>query len=228
MRFYWVYAGVALATLTKGLIAPVFFIGAAVPYLLLTGQWRRWRVLKPFTGTLLFLLIAAPWHILCGIYNPDQGHPVGNHPTLGNVHGFFYFYFINEHVLRFFGLRYPHDYNKLPGSCLLAAPPGLALPLEPLPARRLARRAWKTRHNWLQHLRRDAGQTVDFYLDNAAREDVASYVGRLKFRVRTIWLLEPLLRLDAALLLHLHQSGVLHLPRLAAALHPHRRRGGRH
>ena len=102
--------------LTKGLIAPVFFIGAAVPYLLLTGQWRRWRVLKPVSGLLLFLLIAAPWHILCGIANPDQGHPIGNHPTLGNVHGFFYFYFINEHFLRFFGLRYPHDYNKLPFS----------------------------------------------------------------------------------------------------------------
>ena len=40
-----------------------------------------------------------------------------------------------------------------------------------------------------QHLHRDAGQTVDFYLDNAVREDVASYVARLKFRVRTIWLL---------------------------------------
>ena len=24
--------------------------------------------------------------------------------------------------------------------------------------------AWRTRHSWLQHLRRDAGQTVDFYL----------------------------------------------------------------
>ncbi|MDE3147841.1 MAG: glycosyl transferase, partial [Acidobacteriota bacterium] len=49
--------------------------------------------------------------------------------------------------------------------------------------------AWKTRHNWLQHLHRDAGQTVDFYLDHAAREDVASFVFRLKFRVRTAWLL---------------------------------------
>jgi hypothetical protein len=38
-------------------------------------------------------------------------------------------------------------------------------------------------------LRRDAGQTVDFYLDYAAREDVASYVMRLKFRVRSAWLL---------------------------------------
>jgi 4-amino-4-deoxy-L-arabinose transferase-like glycosyltransferase len=187
-RFYWIYAGVALATLTKGLIAPVFFIGAAVPYLLLTGQWRRWRVLKPFSGTLLFLLIAAPWHILCGLYNPDQGHPFGNHPTMGNVHGFFYFYFINEHVLRFFGQRYPHDYNKMPGSLYWLAHLVWLFPWSLfLPAALFA--AWKTRRNWLQHLQRDAGQTVDFYLDNAVREDVASYVGRLKFRVRTIWLL---------------------------------------
>jgi hypothetical protein len=49
--------------------------------------------------------------------------------------------------------------------------------------------AWKTRHSWLQHLRRDAGQTVDFYLDYAEREDVAVHVARLKFRVRSTWLL---------------------------------------
>ena len=187
-RFYWMYAGVALATLTKGLIAPVFFIGAAVPYLLLTGQWRRWRVLRPFTGTLLFLLIAAPWHILCGIYNPDQGHPFGNHPTFGNVHGFFYFYFINEHFLRFFGQRYPHDYNKMPASMYWLTHLVWLFPWSIfLPATFYA--AWKTRRSWLQHLHRDAGQTVDFYLDNAVRADVASYVARLKFRVRTIWLL---------------------------------------
>jgi hypothetical protein len=41
----------------------------------------------------------------------------------------------------------------------------------------------------MQHLRRDAGQTVDFYLDHAVREDVASYVFRLKFRTRSAWLL---------------------------------------
>ena len=32
-----------------------------------------------------------------------------------NGHGFFWFYFINEHFLRFLGKRYPKDYNKLPG-----------------------------------------------------------------------------------------------------------------
>ncbi|MGB6720464.1 MAG: glycosyl transferase, partial [Terracidiphilus sp.] len=187
-RIYWMWACVALALLTKGLIAPVFFFGAAIPYLLLTGQWRRWRALKPVTGFLLFLAIAAPWHILCGLRNPDQGHPIGNHPTIGNVHGFFYFYFINEHVLRFFNERYPHDYNKLPALWYWVLHLVWIFPWSLfLPAAAMA--AWKTRHKWLQHLRHDAGQTVDFYLDNALREDVASYVLRLKFRVRTIWLL---------------------------------------
>jgi len=188
IRFYGMWAALALATLTKGLIAPVFFIGATVPFLFLTGQWRRWRALKPLSGPLVYLAIAAPWHILCGLANPDQGHAVGNHPTLGNVHGFWYFYFVNEHIDRFLGTRYPHDYNKLPAlwywllHMVWLYPWSLFLPA-------VLTVAWKTRHSWLQHLRRDAGQTVDFYLDHAIREDVASYVLHLKFRVRTAWLL---------------------------------------
>lgn len=187
-RFYLMWAVLALATLTKGLIAPVFFAGAAIPLLLLSGQWRRWLQFRPFSGFLLYLAIAAPWHILAGIANPDQGHPIGNHPTPDNVHGFWYFYFVNEHYLRFLGERYPHDYNKLPFLAywllhlVWLFPWSLFLPA-------LVAVAWKTRHSWLQHLRRDAGQTVDFYLDHAAREDVAGYVQGLKFRVRTVWLL---------------------------------------
>lgn len=187
-RFYCMWAALALATLTKGLIAPVFFFAAAIPLLMLSGQWRRWRDVRPFTGVLLFLAIAAPWHILAGIANPDQGHPIGNHPTLGNVHGFTYFYFLNEHVFRFLGTRYPHDYNRMPFLVYWLAhfvwlfPWSLFLPA-------LIVVAWRTRRGWMQHLRHDAGQTVDFYLDYAAREDVASYVARVKFRVRTTWLL---------------------------------------
>jgi len=187
-RFYVMWAALALATLTKGLVAPVFFVAAAVPFLSLSGLWRRWRELKPLTGVLLFLAIAVPWHVLAGLANPDQGHPVGNHPTLGNVHGFWYFYFLNEHVFRFVGTRFPHDYNRMPVAWYWLAhlvwlfPWSLFLPA-------LVVAAWRTRHQWLAHLRPDAGQTVDFYLDYAAREDVASYVARLKFRVRTAWLL---------------------------------------
>jgi len=188
LRFYGMWAALALATLTKGLIAPVFFFAAAVPLLLVSGQWRRWRTLKPISGVLFFLAIAAPWHILAGLRNPDQGNPIGNHPTLGNVHGFTYFYFLNEHVFRFLGQRFPHDYNKLPFAAywllhlVWLFPWSLFLPA-------LLVTAWRTRRDWLAHVRPDAGQTVDFYLDNAARVDAASYVLRLKFRMRSAWLL---------------------------------------
>ena len=102
---YLMWTALALAVLTKGLVAIVFLFGAAAVYLALTGEARHWRRLKPFSGFLLLLAIAAPWHILAGLRNT------------GGIdgHGFFWFYFINEHVLRFLGQRIPRDYNKLPG-----------------------------------------------------------------------------------------------------------------
>ena len=138
-RIYFTYVLLALAMLAKGLIAPVFFLGGVIPYLLLTGQWRRWREFHLFSGTLLFLAVAAPWHILAGLHNPDQGHPVGNIPSPDNVHGFFYFYFINEHVLRFLGKRYPHDYNKLPGYLFWSLHLVWLFPVEPLLAGNVVR-----------------------------------------------------------------------------------------
>lgn len=105
---YAMWTSLALAVLTKGLVALVFFCGTAIVYLALAGEYRQWRRLKIFSGGLLFLAIAAPWHILAGLRNADG--------TLnGQTHGFFWFYFVNEHFLRFLGKRYPMDYNKLPG-----------------------------------------------------------------------------------------------------------------
>jgi 4-amino-4-deoxy-L-arabinose transferase-like glycosyltransferase len=102
---YLFWIALALAVLTKGLVALVFLAGTAALYLALTGEYRQWRRLRPVTGTLLMLAIAAPWHILAGLRNTGGM----------NGHGFFWFYFINEHVLRFLGQRIPRDYNKLPG-----------------------------------------------------------------------------------------------------------------
>ena len=187
-HFYITYASLALAVLTKGLIAPIFFLGAAIPYLLLTGTWRRWREMNLFSGALLFLAIAAPWHILAGLRNPDHGHPVGNIPSAGNVHGFYYFYFINEHVLRFLGKRYPHDYNKLPAilywtlHLVWLAPWSLFLPVA-------LRRAWQGRSEWLNDLKPYTPQTVDFYIERAHLVDPATQAARLKFRARSNWLL---------------------------------------
>lgn len=103
-KWYAGYVCIALGMLTKGLIALVFPAGTAFFYLLITGEWRRWREFRLVSGFLLFLVIAAPWHILAGLRNTGgQGG-----------HGFFWFYFVNEHFLRFLGKRYPRDYNKLP------------------------------------------------------------------------------------------------------------------
>jgi 4-amino-4-deoxy-L-arabinose transferase-like glycosyltransferase len=103
-RWYAGYACMALGVLTKGLIALAFPAGAAFIYLAITGEWRRWRQFRFASGLVLFLVIAAPWHVLAGLRNTGgQGG-----------HGFFWFYFVNEHFLRFLGKRYPRDFNKLP------------------------------------------------------------------------------------------------------------------
>ena len=105
-RWYAGYAMMALGVLTKGLIALAFPCGAAFFFLLVTGEWRRWREFRLLSGLALFLAIAAPWHILAGLRNPGTAEH----------HGFFWFYFVNEHFLRFLGKRYPRDYNKLPAT----------------------------------------------------------------------------------------------------------------
>jgi 4-amino-4-deoxy-L-arabinose transferase-like glycosyltransferase len=124
-RWYTGYAVLALAVLTKGLVALVFTGGAVFFYLLASGDWRRWREFRLATGLLLLFVIAAPWHILAGLRNTGGT----------NGHGFFWFYFINEHFLRFLGRRLPKDYNKQPflvfwfGHIIWLFPWSLFLPL---------------------------------------------------------------------------------------------------
>ncbi len=135
---YLFAAACALNVLTKGLIGIVFPIAIVLTYLLLTRGPRatipRIRQLHPFTSLLVFLAIAAPWHILIALANPTQGHPGSltfSHghfavplPTNGNVHGWLWFYFINEQLLRYLNLRVPRDYDTVPlylfwGLCLI-------------------------------------------------------------------------------------------------------------
>jgi 4-amino-4-deoxy-L-arabinose transferase-like glycosyltransferase len=183
-RFYIAYASLAIALLAKGLIAPVFFIAAIVPYLLITGDWRRWREFWLFTGLLLFLAIGAPWHILAALRNPDHGNPVGNVPSPGHVHGFFYFYFINEHFLRFLGKRYPHDYNKQPwfvfwlGQLVWLFPWSLYIPAA-------LRRAWSNRHIFASDLRYDSTNTIQYLDPKLSALEASTMAARLRFRART-------------------------------------------
>ena len=102
--------------LLKGLIAIVFPSGAAFVYLIATRQLfsrEAWRRLRPFSGALIVLLIASPWVALATLRNPPFFEfTLRSGP--GQYHGFFWFYFMNEHVLRFLNLRYPRDYNTVP------------------------------------------------------------------------------------------------------------------
>jgi 4-amino-4-deoxy-L-arabinose transferase-like glycosyltransferase len=97
-------ASCALNVLTKGLIGLVFPAVVIVFYLLLTGNLRHLLRLRLISSSAVFFLIAAPWHILAAIRNPDQG----------SVRGFLWFYFVNEHFLRYLNKRVPRDYDTVP------------------------------------------------------------------------------------------------------------------
>ncbi|HKC89487.1 MAG TPA: glycosyltransferase family 39 protein [Blastocatellia bacterium] len=95
---YVFYACMAAAVLTKGLIGVVFPCGALFVFVFMTKGWRQLLKMRPIGGALLFLAIAVPWHALA-IWRNEK---------------FFWFYFINEHILRFLGKRLPADYDTVP------------------------------------------------------------------------------------------------------------------
>jgi 4-amino-4-deoxy-L-arabinose transferase-like glycosyltransferase len=109
-------ASLGTGLLIKSLIGVLFPIAAGVIYLLLTRQFfraRTWKRLHLFSGTLLVLLIAVPWHVLATLRNPPYFY-FGLHSGPGQYHGFLWFFFINEQLLRFLNLRYPRDYDTVP------------------------------------------------------------------------------------------------------------------
>jgi 4-amino-4-deoxy-L-arabinose transferase-like glycosyltransferase len=113
-RLFFVCLGLGL--LLKSLIGVVFPIGAAIVFLLINKQllsWSTWKQLRPISGTAIMLLIAVPWHVLATIRNPPYfAWTLKSMP--GSYHGFLWFYFINEQLLRFLNLRYPRDYDTVP------------------------------------------------------------------------------------------------------------------
>ncbi len=109
-------ASLGTGLLLKSLIGVLFPVAAGGIYLLITGQLflrRTWQRLHPFLGTAIILLIAAPWHVLATLRNPPYFAWTW-HSLPGQYHGFLWFFFMNEQVLRFLNLRYPHDYNTVP------------------------------------------------------------------------------------------------------------------
>jgi 4-amino-4-deoxy-L-arabinose transferase-like glycosyltransferase len=96
---YWGAAALTgLAMLTRGLVGVIFPAAILFLFIVATRSWGRWRELRPFSSVAVFLLVAAPWHILASL----------------RAHTFFWSYFINEHLKRAIGTRYPPDYEAVP------------------------------------------------------------------------------------------------------------------
>jgi 4-amino-4-deoxy-L-arabinose transferase-like glycosyltransferase len=103
--------------LLKGLIAAVFPVTAALAYMALTRRLfslTAWRRVHLGLAIPVALAIAVPWCVLATVRNPPY-FVFSLHSGPGQYRGFFWFYFFNEHLLRFLGLRYPRDYNTVPG-----------------------------------------------------------------------------------------------------------------
>lgn len=100
-------ATAALNVLTKSLIGLAFPALIIFVFLLITGELRKLRKLRLVSSAIVFLAVAAPWHVLAAIRNPGDG-------TGGPQKGFLWFYFWNEQFMRYLNKRIPYDYGKVP------------------------------------------------------------------------------------------------------------------
>jgi 4-amino-4-deoxy-L-arabinose transferase-like glycosyltransferase len=80
-----VWAAMALATLSKGLIGIVLPVGVLFFYSLWQRDFKLWTRLHIRTGALLFFAIATPWFVWVQARNPE----------------FSAFFFVHEHLARF-------------------------------------------------------------------------------------------------------------------------------
>lgn len=101
-RWIWAfYAGMALATLTKGPVGFAVPLITGLLYLAATRQWLVfWRRGAPIAGTLLFLLLAGPWYAAMLLLHGDayssqaKVHTVGRFLAPMEGHGVgWWFYF---------------------------------------------------------------------------------------------------------------------------------------
>jgi 4-amino-4-deoxy-L-arabinose transferase-like glycosyltransferase len=85
--YFWsMFLFAALAVLTKGLVGIIFPGMIIFVWLCLTNRWRELKTYHLLSGSLLFLLLVLPWHILVQHRNPE----------------FFNYYFLDQQFLRYF------------------------------------------------------------------------------------------------------------------------------
>lgn len=82
---WMMYAFFALATLTKGLIGIIIPGLVLFTWFLICNEWQQLKKCHLLSGSIIFLAITLPWHIMVQLKNPE----------------FFHFYFIEQHFLRY-------------------------------------------------------------------------------------------------------------------------------
>ncbi len=85
------YGALAGAVLCKSLVGVAFPVGIVVVYFIFSRERPDWRSLRLLPGSLLFLVLAVPWHVLAAVRAP----------------GFLWSFFVNEQFLRFLGRHDP-------------------------------------------------------------------------------------------------------------------------
>jgi 4-amino-4-deoxy-L-arabinose transferase-like glycosyltransferase len=109
-RWVWMfYVGMALATLTKGPVGFAVPLVAAILYLTWTRRWRDyWQKGVPLAGTLLFVLLAAPWYAAMFLVHGDayatgaKAHTIGRFFSPMEGHQGTIFFYLPVLLLAFF------------------------------------------------------------------------------------------------------------------------------
>lgn len=116
---FWIsaFAFSALAVMTKGLIGILIPGCVAFLYLMLTGPVSSLRSVRKSdlawwaAGLAVFAAIAVPWHVLAAAANPPLEGAEGMFSKNPEGQGFAWYYFINEHFLRYLDAETSHRYQ---------------------------------------------------------------------------------------------------------------------
>lgn len=103
------YAGMGLATLTKGPVGFIVPLVTIILYLSVTRRWNQfWRAGFPLAGTALFILLTLPWYATMLAIHGSTYVTIARAQTVGRFlapmegHGFGVFFYIPVLLLGFF------------------------------------------------------------------------------------------------------------------------------
>jgi len=93
-RFLYIfYVALGLATLTKGPVCVILAGITIILFLMTEGNLAFLKELKPLRGLVIYAVITLPWIIAMALKEKE----------------FLYFFFIDQHVLRFFTAKHKHS-----------------------------------------------------------------------------------------------------------------------